>query len=686
VTSLDHPDLDPARGLPLGARPLQLLILGLAVSATTLYLLNEDFWWYLACGRAIVEEGRIPGRELFLYPIADESVWLWHSWGWTVLVAVLHDWGGLELAMGLGTVFAAAMVYRIFTHARLDRLGLANTLLTLLVFWAASRRLSHKSEIVTWCLFAFYLHAFDRRARLTWRWVAGLVLVQLIWSNTHGGYLLGHALLLAFAADRAFALRGPGFIGRAKASLSFRRPAIWLAVGFVGVLFASPTGLILRDHAALVLSTSTERAPQDLIQEFKRTFAEDLNPGMRFNIRLKYLTFLGLGAASFAWTRSPRSTFRFLVFAGMAVLGHRAMRFVHGFGIASVLITMSNLASPAPWVLAAKCRLPAKRATSLAYPMLAVLLGVGILGACVGHWIHRAPMEVGQSRQHWATVDPETTCPGAATFILDENLPGPIFNDMALGGYLIHRLYPTHQLFIDSRNMSYDLLREYLDLCTSAEGWRRGERKYGFRTVVLGNLDMLSATTVLRGLLAVDPSWSLVYLDPQAAIFRQGATDAIPKTTRALDIEGRTDTAPFVFADDSFARRTLRQLGRLGTIDERAFFYRYVLALKTLGKEAARWAVTGKAIEVRPAEAWIHLQRAESGFNLGDYASAVSEMNWLLAQPDRPFPVPELLFYRASAHAALGQTDRGLADLRALKTMQPDYPGALALERELSGH
>jgi hypothetical protein len=84
------------------------------------------------------------------------------------------------------------------------------------------------------------------------------------------------------------------------------------------------------------------------------------------------------------------------------------------------------------------------------------------------------------------TFDP-TRLPVAAADYLAANPPaGNGFANQQWGGYLLHRLWPQHRVFIDGQTDFYgdELSREYLGVITLSEGWRETLEKHQVRWVV----------------------------------------------------------------------------------------------------------------------------------------------------------------------------------------------------------
>ena len=164
-------------------------------------------------------------------------------------------------------------------------------------------------------------------------------------------------------------------------------------------------------------------------------------------------------------------------------------------------------------------------------------------------WQSRRDYELGQSAEHFFTLNPRFSAPGAARFLRENDVRGPIFNEMELGGYLIHALYPEQRVFIDGRILSTDLLREHGAVLHRPARWREAARRYGFESVVLSNLSR--AQLPLRSVLAADPDWRLAFRDVQASVFVRVAPGS-PVPSPAPRREGAGEL-PFLGADAASA-------------------------------------------------------------------------------------------------------------------------------------
>jgi hypothetical protein len=91
-----------------------------------------------------------------------------------------------------------------------------------------------------------------------------------------------------------------------------------------------------------------------------------------------------------------------------------------------------------------------------------------------------------------------------------------IFTTDTWGGYVIYRLYPKAQVFIDGRSDFYgqDLELKYLDVLSAKYDWDKNLDHYGAKTV------LVPADAALASALKTNPRWRVVYDDKMALIFR----------------------------------------------------------------------------------------------------------------------------------------------------------------------
>ncbi|HEV7787341.1 MAG TPA: hypothetical protein VGQ28_18505, partial [Thermoanaerobaculia bacterium] len=347
--------------------------------------------------------------------------------------------------------------------------------------------------------------------------------LQVLWANLHGGYPLGIFVALCFSVGGWIETKFGARKGEAGPS---RFPPLWFPALLLLLAVADPWLYRERLEPFALLSGSRSIQPVGeagnlLIAEWQSPFkAAAVDPALPW----LYVLAVVAGLASFlAIRRWPLPRALFLL--GMAVLGATAVRHLPGLALSAALVIIANLHGRPPRKLAIqpkRLRKGQAPRSAIPWPYLTAcaLVALALLGAALGLQIARPGFEGGQASESagFFTMKPAISCPQAASFILDHNLPGPIFNDFQMGAYLTYRLFPKYRLFIDSRVLDPTLVERYTEMKSTPARWKEEDDRYGFRTVILGNFSTTVRSPLGQTLLH-DPRWRLAYLDPLAVIF-----------------------------------------------------------------------------------------------------------------------------------------------------------------------
>jgi hypothetical protein len=105
----------------------------------------------------------------------------------------------------------------------------------------------------------------------------------------------------------------------------------------------------------------------------------------------------------------------------------------------------------------------------------------------------------------------------ATQFLLEENLPGRVFNSMSFGSYLIWAAYPQYQVFADSRIELFPeaVWLDYLNISNAQGGWESKLREYGVNTLMLSPTEQ----PVLVKAVEISSGWKKIYQDAEADIY-----------------------------------------------------------------------------------------------------------------------------------------------------------------------
>jgi hypothetical protein len=105
----------------------------------------------------------------------------------------------------------------------------------------------------------------------------------------------------------------------------------------------------------------------------------------------------------------------------------------------------------------------------------------------------------------------------AADWLQDNPQDGRMFNNFIWGGYLLYRLWPQQNVFIDGQTDFYGeaLTREYAQVMALREGWEAILKKYDVAWVIV------QSDKPLVGALQDTLHWTILYQDPTATILHR---------------------------------------------------------------------------------------------------------------------------------------------------------------------
>jgi hypothetical protein len=184
---------------------LLLVLLGAAAFLLGCYEMGDsDVWWHLRGGQWILENGRVPQHDPFTFGSADR-LWVDLHWSYEVILALAYRLGGVGALVWLGaSVGGAAFLAALTTRRRAWPVPVV-VLCWLPALVLLSYRLDPRPEIFTLLYLGCYLAVLgraDEQPSLLWL----LPLVQVLWTNVQGLFILGPIVLVLFVTARAAGL------------------------------------------------------------------------------------------------------------------------------------------------------------------------------------------------------------------------------------------------------------------------------------------------------------------------------------------------------------------------------------------------------------------------------------------------------------------------------------------------
>ena len=536
----------------LNVRQLFVIVLFLALFSMALRpIADADFWWHLRTGQWMVETRAVPHADPFSFTNQvttngdNSKTWIAHEWLSELFIYVIYRIGGFGLLI---LAFAAIITATFFlVYLRSTEHPYVAGFALLLGALAAAPTWGVRPQMISYLLSALFLFLLDRYAgsRKT-KYLIPLPLLMLLWVNLHAAYALGFAIIGIYIVGDIFELikakvtkTGPANLPTPKngsfqqletaptgtpsrpsaTENSLRRQAsrpcrcdfnrrrisqpfnsdesqnnILILCGIlllcVLAALANPNGIRL---LAYPFETLSSQAMQQNIQEW---FSPDFHQIEWQPLAWLILALIGAGLLG-RKSLSPTRVLLTLVFGYMAL---RSMRHAPLFAIAALPVLAEEIGSLV-------------RTRSEVRPARGALKWVNfLLVACV---VLVAGLRFVSVVQEQSATEKEKFPAAAVDWIIQNHPAGNIFNTYGWGGYLIWRLYPEYQVYIDGRADVYGgaFIADYLRIESGEAGWQASLARNDVR------IALLEPGSLLARDLRQSPDWEIAFSDEQSVLF-----------------------------------------------------------------------------------------------------------------------------------------------------------------------
>jgi len=501
---------------------IPILFLFVHLNGAKRMLGDGDTGWHIRTGEWILAHHSVPRVDLFSFSKPGQSWFAW-EWMWDVFFAAIHNYSGLtgvvfvNIAL-LGLVFV--LLYRLVcrqTSNSLVALGV-----TFLAMAASSLHWLARPHLLAWVLLLIFCLVLDeiRKGRKRLFWV--LPLLTAVWTNVHGSFFIGIALLLIYG----FGDLVEGWLWSSSESkgATFQRARMLLLCAWacsVATLL-NPYGLNLHRH---VIAYLLDTRQLDNIGEFQ-SISFHLHGAIYFEAML----FLALFAV--CWCGGRRRVADVLIVAAWTHLALLSCRNIPIFAFFAAPLVAGMIQDVAARTATSSSASIIRRLASTVrdlgsefcelerVPRLHLVSAGAVLALAL---LFTAPNRPGS---FVAEYDPHLY-PVAALKVLESHVDSRIFADDQWGDYLIYKLYPRYKVFIDGRSDFYgaDFDNRLLNLVNAHYDWESSLSEFGIDTV------LVRADAPLVEALKKSRQWSVVYDDGFAIVFR--AEQGHPGATQA---------------------------------------------------------------------------------------------------------------------------------------------------------
>jgi len=484
---------------------LPAFLLLVILPGTKTLLSDGDTGWHIRTGEWILQHRAVPSVDLFSFTKPNQAWFAW-EWAWDALFALIHYAAGLA-GVALANVFLlcliSALLFRLIRRcSENDLLALFFTFVCLAgssIHWLA------RPHLFSWLFVLIFSHVILSAAAGKLKALWSLPFLTIAWANIHGAFFVGVLMLLISATGEALDV----FISQkqmGRTAYSRARPYLLCALGCAIASLINPYTWHLHEH---IFSYLRDSKLLDEIQEYQSISFHHASA-------MFFEGMLLLGVASTVWC-FQRGKFAagllVLLWAHLALLSGRNIPiflFIAAPWITCIVQDTLAALKPLPWVnrLAAASRRiyadlqPMERMARWHFvSALGVLCMVGLLAS------GNSTFEAAFDAQRF---------PLEAIPVIQAGNYRRIFTFDQWGDYLIYRLYPSKQVFVDGRSDFYgaDFVIRCEHLVAARYGWEADLKRYRVDAV------LLKPNAPLAEVLKESLNWRVAFDNGSAILFR----------------------------------------------------------------------------------------------------------------------------------------------------------------------
>lgn len=458
-------------------------------------LWDSDFWWHIASGREIVQNG-LPAVDPFgVFPPTDivrNDTVLKGQWLGQVVLFKLFEMGGVNAVVAFRVLVLLACLGLVIWRTRL--LGVKPLVLwpvLVIVALVATNFGGERPQLLSFLFAALFFAVLDGAEHsinktLSKRWMMALTIITIFWANSHGGVLLGVALLGLWSCLKLFDMQCPQ-----------REKIHWCLVTLAVVLasLATPNGIQTYLYLFNLEGSVLQSRTSEYVSALQLYTLGHVWP--QFWVAVYYL----LAAGAMIMLARQRRWIPLAVLAFLATISVSSFRyFIFFLFIAGPYVALGLQAFVNRWK-------PIRSHNMIHGFMILSLLGLLVAGFMRGNLFRGGFLE----QQYPVAM---------ADFVMEKGLQGRSFNNLEWGGYLLWRLSPQVKMYIDGRMLDQTRFPPYTNiLWATPPGVQQFERE-NFQLVMMpyhGRYDLQRYTLI--DYLRTRPEWGLVYRDAKGVVF-----------------------------------------------------------------------------------------------------------------------------------------------------------------------
>ena len=464
------------------------ILFAISVQGPMLLNADGDLGRHITIGNYIAKTGKIPTTDIFSHTMYGEKL-VSHEWLAQWIFSGVHaivGLSGIVLLISLLVAVTFTLTYREIR--RRDPTIVVGFVVATLATLASSLHWLARPHVFTFLFVAIWTYLLaDKKSRIWY-----FPVIMLVWANTHGAFITGFAIWFAHLA---------GWVWDHLHGQSERRDGIRL--GIIGlssftVTFINPVGWDLWGTSAGYYGN----------QFLVNSTVEYLSPNFHNWSTWPFLIMLAICLVGIGLNIRLKTYEAFLL-TGWTLLSLYSARNIPLFAIvtAPYVATIVQGILPQPRILQrieTAINSVEKNHRGIILPILSVAFLISTFISQKGVNTANAinPNKFPVRAVNWLEVNPQE---------------GKMFNNFIWGGYILYRMFPQEQVFIDGQTDFYGeaLAREYSQVTSLDDDWQEILKKYDVSWVIIqSNKPLVPA-------LQNELNWKIVYQDETATILHK---------------------------------------------------------------------------------------------------------------------------------------------------------------------
>ncbi len=567
-------------------------VFALLVLAANVEIKDLDLWLHLKMGELIVENGFVPSQDI-LSCTAVGKPWINHEWLFQVVLYLFYHFQGYEGLTQFQVIVVCLTLMILFFLGYQRQRRFTSVAMLLLVMLVYRLRFTIRPDIISLLFFSIYIYIMALCLDRKWA-LAGIFIVQVLWSNFHGFFFFGPLLILLGIVAELIKRRVPlpwewNQTGRLS-DQEFRRLKQMFGIAILASLF-NPQFI---KGAWYPISVLFQLAGESKIffyhiQELKAPMS--WQTAFDFGTLRFYKILILISSLSFVFNRRKIDIGDLLLWVLFLVFSLAALRNIVFFAFAAYLVCVTNFSN-----LSLEDVIPIKF-TDRKFKIIIICF----LEMLLILWMVRFAKSMGsrgyfdfdkmEMKSEFGGVTRRSYPEKAADFLVEHEITGNFFNDFNSGAYLIGRCYPNIRPFIDGRTELHgpEFFKKYNRIWTKGdtELFEDMAEKYHLTGAFLNSARSQIPDGILQYLYE-NEDWILVYFDYDAVIFLKDV-----QRNRAWINELRVDLKDYRAPDSQLEEIRSRRVVPFQFVN-RAF------TLEALGFDDAALAEADAAIKISP--------------------------------------------------------------------------------------